>query len=222
MLGVHRQRRERQSLFLGILHKLLGDYAGSTSWDTFDAATSEARGDLAKLRGCRIVTVIESNDDARLNEARIKNVTGSDKVTARALYANSFDYIPTYKIWFATNNRPRIVGTDNGRGMTNYKDGEGGGISRVEYELEIDLVVRRNRVVLEERRLARLVADGLIDAGVSAGPEDERRRGGHRDGLGPELGIRIRPEALRQTRHALPVGRHVEARQGEARRHPPA
>ncbi len=103
-----------KSVFLTILNKLLGDYAGTTSWETFDADTSEARADLAKLYGCRIVTVIESNDDARLNEARVKSVTGGDKVTARALYAVSFDYLPTYKIWFATNHRPRIQGTDNG------------------------------------------------------------------------------------------------------------
>ncbi len=103
-----------KSVFLTILNKLLGDYAGSTPWETFDAVTTESRGDLAKLHGCRLVTVIETADDARFNEARIKSVTGNDRVTARALYANSFDYVPTYKIWFATNNRPRISGTDDG------------------------------------------------------------------------------------------------------------
>ena len=55
-----------KSTFLSVLGKLLGEYAGATSFSTFDAETTEARADLARLRGCRVVTVIESDEDARL------------------------------------------------------------------------------------------------------------------------------------------------------------
>jgi phage/plasmid-associated DNA primase len=41
-----------KSVFLGVLWKLLGEYAGATSVDTFASGATEARTDLAKLRGC--------------------------------------------------------------------------------------------------------------------------------------------------------------------------
>lgn len=103
-----------KSVLLSILSRLLGDYAGSTPFDTFDAETSEARQDLAKLHGTRLVTVIETDEDRRLAEARVKSVTGGDLVTARKLYSESFDYVPQFKLWIAMNHKPRIHGTDRG------------------------------------------------------------------------------------------------------------
>jgi putative DNA primase/helicase len=103
-----------KSVLLSILNRLLGDYAGSTPFDTFDSETSEARQDLAKLHGTRLVTVIETEEDRRLAEARVKSVTGGDLVTARKLYSESFDYKPQFKLWIAMNHKPRIHGTDRG------------------------------------------------------------------------------------------------------------
>ena len=103
-----------KSLYLGTLAKLFGEYAGTTPFDTFDAETSEARQDLAKLRGARFVSVIETDEDRRLAEARVKSVTGGDTITARELYAKSYDYKPTFKLWVAMNHKPLIRGTDRG------------------------------------------------------------------------------------------------------------
>jgi putative DNA primase/helicase len=103
-----------KSVLLSILGRLLGEYAGSTSFDTFDADNERARGDLAKLRGTRVVTVIESDEDKRLNEARVKAVTGCDLVTAEAKFKDPFTYRPTYKLWLAMNHKPMIRGTDGG------------------------------------------------------------------------------------------------------------
>lgn len=101
-----------KSVTLSTLAKLLGDYAGSTPFETFDSDTGEARHDLAKLRGARLVTVIETNEDRRLNEARVKSLTGGDTVTAEAKYCDPFDYRPTYKVWLALNHLPTVRGTD--------------------------------------------------------------------------------------------------------------
>jgi len=103
-----------KSIYLGTLAKLFGEYAGTTPFDTFDAETSEARQDLAKLRGTRFVSVIETDEDRRLAEARVKSVTGGDTITARELYAKSYDYKPTFKLWVAMNHKPVIRGTDRG------------------------------------------------------------------------------------------------------------
>jgi putative DNA primase/helicase len=104
--------RNGKSLFLNILGALLGDYAGNTSFDTLDP-DSRARADLAKLRGTRIVTIIETDEDKRLSEARIKALSGNDRViTAEAKYQDPFDYRVTFKIWMAMNHKPVITGMD--------------------------------------------------------------------------------------------------------------
>jgi putative DNA primase/helicase len=104
-----------KSVFLDVLSRLLGEYAANSSFDTFDAGRrNEATNDLAALKGKRLVTVIETEDDRRLAEARVKQVTGQDKVTCRFLYGEYFDYRPQFKIWMAMNHKPVISGTDNG------------------------------------------------------------------------------------------------------------
>lgn len=104
-----------KSVFLDILGDLLGDYAGSTAFDTFDAGNrSSATNDLAALKGRRFVSIIETEEDRRLAEARIKQVTGQDLVDCRFLYGEWFSYKPTYKIWMAMNHLPTIRGADRG------------------------------------------------------------------------------------------------------------
>lgn len=104
-----------KSTFLKVLMDLLGGYADNASFETFDAnKRNEASNDLAKLRGKRLVTVIETEEGRKLAEARVKSVTGNDMITCRFLYAEYFSYYPTYKIWLAMNHLPQIRGTDNG------------------------------------------------------------------------------------------------------------
>lgn len=104
-----------KSTFLKVLMDLMGTYADNASFETFDAnRRNEASNDLAKLRGKRFVTVIETEEGKRLAEAKVKSVTGSDMITCRFLYAEYFSYYPTYKIWLAMNHLPAIRGTDNG------------------------------------------------------------------------------------------------------------
>jgi putative DNA primase/helicase len=104
-----------KSVFLDVLSHLLGDYAGNCSFATFDAAKrSEATNDLAALKGKRLVTVIETDEDKRLAEARVKSVTGQDVITARFLYGEFFSFKPYFKIWMAMNHKPLIRGSDEG------------------------------------------------------------------------------------------------------------
>ncbi len=101
-----------KSVFMELLSHLLGDYAANAAFDTFDAGRrSEATNDLAALKGKRIVTVIETEDDRRLAEARVKAVTGQDKISCRFLYGEFFEYRPQFKIWMAMNHKPVISGT---------------------------------------------------------------------------------------------------------------
>jgi putative DNA primase/helicase len=107
--------RNGKSTFIETICKLLGEYAKSTSMDTFTAKTNEGiNNDVARLFGSRLVSAVESEENKKLKESLIKQLTGGDKMTARFLRQEFFEFVPTFKIWMATNHKPKISGTDNG------------------------------------------------------------------------------------------------------------
>ena len=102
-----------KSEFLSILHYILGNYAENTSFSTFEAnGRYKIPNDLAQLAGARLVTASETSDGVRLNESRIKCLTGGDPITARFLHQEHFTFYPTMKIWLACNHKP-IVNDDS-------------------------------------------------------------------------------------------------------------
>jgi putative DNA primase/helicase len=104
-----------KSTFLEILLKLVGTHAAVTSFSTFLVHTTPGtpRNDVAKLHGARLVKAAESQKQAALDEATVKEVTGGDTISARFLFREFFDFKPQFKIWLATNHRPAIHGTDD-------------------------------------------------------------------------------------------------------------
>jgi putative DNA primase/helicase len=60
-----------------------------------------------------LVKAVESQKHAALDEATVKEVTGSDTISARFLFKEFFEFRPQFKIWLATNHRPTIHGTDD-------------------------------------------------------------------------------------------------------------
>lgn len=105
-----------KSKYLGGLREADGDYAGVASFDTFDADSGRngVGNDLAALRGRRLVTAIETDQERRLAEAKVKRLTGGDPIICRHLYGEFFEYTPTYKIFLAVNHKPVIRGGDHG------------------------------------------------------------------------------------------------------------
>ena len=103
-----------KSTFLNVLQELFGDYACTTGTETFMKKTSEQSNDLARLKGIRLVTTTEVEQGKSLSESLIKQITGGDEITARFLYGEYFSFKPTFKIFMATNHKPKIRGADNG------------------------------------------------------------------------------------------------------------
>src|SRR5215510_5959800 len=104
-----------KSTFLNTIMNLLGDYAIATPTETFMRKSGEQiTNDIARLRGTRFVTTTEAEHGRRLSEPLIKQITGNDRMTARFLYGEYFNFVPTFKIWMATNHKPVIKGTDHG------------------------------------------------------------------------------------------------------------
>jgi putative DNA primase/helicase len=103
-----------KSTFLEAIRYVMGNYAKGTPFDTFTRRGGDGpRNDLARLAHSRFVLATEGNENARLNEAVVKRLTGGDVITARFLFKEYFDFAPTFKLWLSTNHRPRIRGADH-------------------------------------------------------------------------------------------------------------
>lgn len=109
------QGKNGKSTCLETLREILGDYGTVAAADTLMAKDKNAASnDIAALRGSRFVTASETDNERRLAEATVKQLTGKDTLKARFLYAEFFDFKPTFKIWLATNYKPVIRGMDDG------------------------------------------------------------------------------------------------------------
>lgn len=109
--------RNGKSTFLDIISELAGNYASHAQPETImtkNQMSSNTLSDIARLRGARFVTTVEPNENVKLNEGLVKQLTGGDKVTARFLYGREFEFIPEFKIWLGANHKPIIKGTDEG------------------------------------------------------------------------------------------------------------
>lgn len=101
-----------KSTFVATASTMLGDYARATPMDTIlDRNDGEARHELARLRGARLVAAVEADSGRRLDAARVKQIVGGDRIVARALYREAFEFTPTFKLLVATNHRPVVRDT---------------------------------------------------------------------------------------------------------------
>jgi putative DNA primase/helicase len=98
-----------KSLFVEVIAELLGEYATSAPMDML----MESHGDrhpteLAALRGPRLVTATETEDGRRWAEAKLKQMTGGDRITARFMRQDAFVFMPQFKIIICGNHKPAL------------------------------------------------------------------------------------------------------------------
>jgi putative DNA primase/helicase len=81
--------------------------------NTFIASNTERHPtDLAKLNGARLVVAQETQKGRRWDETKIKALTGGDRMTARFMRADFFDFSPSFKLFITGNHRPRLNSVD--------------------------------------------------------------------------------------------------------------
>jgi putative DNA primase/helicase len=110
---LHGTGRNGKSTLVETLRDLLGDYATTMPPDLLvqrRGGQQQPHG-LITLRGARFVAATETDDGARLSVALVKQLTGSDTITARHLYAEFVDFRPQAKFWLSTNHKPIIRDT---------------------------------------------------------------------------------------------------------------
>jgi len=107
--------RNGKSSLVNILKEILGKFFVSISEDVFikkDKAGGGATPELMPLIGARFAVLSETDEKEKLNSKRIKSLTGSDTISARALYKDQINFVPHCKIMMLTNVKPEFDADD--------------------------------------------------------------------------------------------------------------
>lgn len=97
-----------------LVRSALGDYAATT-----DPGLLIDRGDahptgIADLFGLRLALTHETDAGRKLAEGTIKRLTGGDRIKARRMRENFWEFDPTHSIIMVTNHQPIVNGDDEG------------------------------------------------------------------------------------------------------------
>lgn len=68
---------------------------------------------VARLAGARLVACIEAGAGRRMAEVMVKHLTGGDRVAARFMHQDFFEFDPTWTVLLAANHKPVVRGTDH-------------------------------------------------------------------------------------------------------------
>lgn len=91
--------RNGKGVISEILKHAFGDYYCSPSVSLITqkrASSNSANPELAQTRGARIVMFTEPEEGSKLNNSIIKQYTGGDDLTTRALFCNPFSFTPQF------------------------------------------------------------------------------------------------------------------------------
>ncbi|MGI6102308.1 MAG: phage/plasmid primase, P4 family [Bacillota bacterium] len=103
-----------KSVFLETILAMLGPYGKTTAQNLLMASRFDDHPTgVADLMGTRMAVSIETGESRRLDETLVKSLTGGDRIKARFMRQDFFEFEPTHKIWLATNHKPIIRGTDH-------------------------------------------------------------------------------------------------------------
>jgi putative DNA primase/helicase len=102
-----------KTTFINAITSCAGDYHRTAPIETFTASSMDRHPtDLAGLRGARLVTAIETEEGRRWAESRIKSLTGGDKISARFMRQDFFEFTPQFKLIIAGNHKPGLKSVD--------------------------------------------------------------------------------------------------------------
>jgi putative DNA primase/helicase len=102
-----------KSVFINTVSGVIGTYHRTAPIETFTASIIDRHPtDLAGLRGARLVTATETEEGRRWAESKIKSLTGGDKIAARFMRTDFFEYQPQFKLVIAGNHRPGLRSVD--------------------------------------------------------------------------------------------------------------
>lgn len=107
-----------KSVLVDLLAQLAGNYATTAKIESLVGKNRRSAGDatpdLIPLMGARFVRSSEPEEGERLQEAKIKELTGGEPLLVRALNEDFVEVKPKFKITISGNHKPEVRGTDDG------------------------------------------------------------------------------------------------------------
>ena len=102
-----------KSVFVETIQGIMGDYSTTSPVETFMATRGDRHlSELAVLRGARLVVSPETEAGRHWNEARLKQVTGGDRIAANYMRQDIFTFKPAFKICIVGNHKPSLRTVD--------------------------------------------------------------------------------------------------------------
>ena len=78
------------------------------------AASNAATSELARAKGKRLAVLQEPSEDEKLNIGLMKELSGGDKIFARAIYKEPIEFRPQFKMLLLCNHLPSVPSDDGG------------------------------------------------------------------------------------------------------------
>ena len=106
-----------KSVTVDLFERAIGDYCCKLPVSLLTqkrAASNAASSEIARLKGRRFACLQEPGNDEVLNVGLMKEMTGGDRIMARALYQEPVEFRPFFKMAMVCNNLPEVRSDDGG------------------------------------------------------------------------------------------------------------
>ena len=106
-----------KSVLIDLMNRLLGDYSGGLPVQMLTkkrGGAEDANPAMAGTKGKRLVVMSEPERNEEINVGLMKELTGGDRIKARHLFKDCFEFIPHFKLLTMCNDLPNITADDNG------------------------------------------------------------------------------------------------------------
>lgn len=101
-----------KTTFLSTLKHVAGAHGYTLPFAVLEPSRNVGEGAspyMADLDGVRFVVASEVRENTKLDESRIKTLSGEYEITARRLHAAPFTYRPQLKLWLGVNHKPHVA-----------------------------------------------------------------------------------------------------------------
>lgn len=110
---LHGRGRNGKGTLVATIQAMLGDYSVTVDRGIIvDRAKTAHPTDFATLLGVRFAFTSEADEAAHLSHDTIKQIVSEDRIPARKMGKDWFEFPPTHKLWYAVNDVPRIKADD--------------------------------------------------------------------------------------------------------------
>lgn len=107
-----------KSVFANVLHAVFGEYAVTVRATMLardlKGSGSDAEREKNKLPGARLALINEVSSGDVFDDQRVKELVSREHISARALYAESFEFMPSHKIFIRGNHQPGAMDATDG------------------------------------------------------------------------------------------------------------